>query len=84
MNERKIVSFELQPSYELQPAFTYQGKKFRPIRYVADFKVTDWDNHTFVVDIKGSRGFLTDVFKLKMKMLLYKYPDIDFRIVTMK
>jgi len=82
--EGKIADFELQPAFELQPPCTYHGKKIRAIKYVADFKIIDWDNHEIIVDIKGSRGFLTEVFKLKMKMLLFKYPDIDFRIVTVR
>ena len=32
----------------------------------------------FVEDVKGMK---TDVFNIKRKMFLYKYPDIDFRSI---
>lgn len=71
-----VKSIELQPEFVLQPAYEIAGKKIRPIIYRADFKVTEADGHIYYVDTKGMR---TQVYLLKKKMLLYKYPDIDFR-----
>ncbi|WP_417573589.1 DUF1064 domain-containing protein [Phascolarctobacterium faecium] len=71
-----VKSIELQPEFVLQPAYEVAGKKIRPIIYRADFKVTEADGHIYYVDTKGMR---TQVYLLKKKMLLYKYPDIDFR-----
>ena len=45
---------------------------------MADFVVTYSDGHVEVIDVKGVR---TDVYKLKRKMLLFKYPDLIFREV---
>lgn len=71
-----VKSIELQPEFVLQPGYEREGKKIRPIIYRADFKVTEADGHIYYVDTKGMR---TQVYLLKKKMLLYKYPDIDFR-----
>lgn len=71
-----VKSIEVQPEFVLQPGYEREGKKIRPIIYRADFKVTEADGHIYYVDTKGMR---TQVYLLKKKMLLYKFPDIDFR-----
>ncbi len=71
-----VKSIELQPKFVLQPGYKREGKKIRPIIYKADFKVTEADGNIYYVDTKGMK---TPVYLLKKKMLLYKYPDIDFR-----
>lgn len=73
-----VKSIELQPEFVLQPSYEREGKKVRPIIYRADFKVTEADGHVYYVDTKGMR---TQVYLIKKKMLLYRYPDIDFREV---
>ena len=74
-----IKDFELQVKLELQPAFKKDGKRIRAINYIADFKVIENDDHAYYVDTKG---FRTQLYSLKKKMLLFKYPDIDFREVS--
>ena len=76
--EGVVVDFELQPSFILQEGFIKDGKKIRPITYQADFNVTYIDEHIEVIDVKGK---MTEEFKLKRKMLLYKYRDINFKCV---
>ena len=71
-----VTDIKLQPEFVLQPAYEREGKKIRPIIYRADFKVTEASGHVYYVDTKGMK---TPVYLLKKKMLLYKYPDIDFR-----
>lgn len=73
----EIDKLELQPEFELLPSFTRNGKKERAITYRADFSWIE-DGNRVVVDVKGAE---TKVFKMKRKMLLYFYPQIDFRIV---
>lgn len=68
-NLQTQVSFELQPKYA-----TKDGRKIRPISYVADF-VYERDGVTYAQDSKGMK---TDVYKIKRKMFEYKYPDIVF------
>ena len=78
MREGTVKEVELQPKFVLQPGYKHEGRKIRPIIYKADFKVTEADGHVYYVDTKGMK---TPVYLLKKKMLLYKYPDIDFREV---
>ena len=74
----KVVDFVLQPTYLLQEGFNLNGKRIRAITYKADFKVIYKDGHEEVIDVKGK---LTEEFKIKRKMLLYKYRDINFKCV---
>ena len=74
-----IKDFELQPKFLLQQAFAKNGKKYRPIHYIADFKVINNNGSFYVVDIKG---MLTTEFKIKLKLFNYKYPDIELRLIS--
>ena len=74
----EVVDFILQPTYLLQEGFNLNGKRIRAITYKADFKVIYKDGHEEVIDVKGK---LTEEFKIKRKMLLYKYRDITFKCV---
>lgn len=72
---RLITDLELQPRFELCPASATE----RAIAYVADFAYREVGFPRRVVeDVKGMR---TDVYKLKRKLFLAKYPDVDFREV---
>ena len=74
-----IKDFELQPKYLLQEAFVKNDKKYRPITYIADFKVINNNGSFYIVDVKG---ILTTEFKIKMKLFNYKYPDIELRLIS--
>ena len=78
IREQKISNLMLQPSYTLQEAFTKNGKKFRPIIYIADFKYLDKNGNEIIVDIKGKE---TVEFKLKQKLFEYKFPDLSLFVV---
>lgn len=71
----EIKSIDMQVSFVLQPPFKHGGKTIKEIKYVADFVITYPDGHKKVIDTKGYR---TKEYQLKRKMLLYKYPEIDF------
>lgn len=71
----RISFLETQPVFELLPDFVYQGKKYKGIRYIADFRYLDAHGVEWVEDVKGVQ---TDAYKLKKKMLLAKYPEINF------
>ena len=78
-NNGLIKDFKLQPVFELQEAFIKDGKKYRPINYIADFRVINNDDSSYVVDIKG---MLTTEFKIKLKLFNYKYPNIELRLIS--
>lgn len=71
----RIDSLELQRRFELQPGYTTKdGRKVRPIYYIADFVYAD-DTGLVCEDVKGCR---TPIYKLKRKMFEHKYPHIRF------
>ena len=73
----KIQELELQPHFLLQDSFRKNGKTYRKIEYIADFKYIENDK-TIVEDVKGLQ---TDVFKIKHKLFEKKYPDLELRII---
>jgi len=75
-----IANLRVHPVYEIQPAFRRGGKGERKITYEADFEYAE-DGKAVVEDVKGGSGTQTAVFKLKRKLFLYKYPEIELRIV---
>lgn len=81
----EIADFECQVDFTLQEGYTSpsSGKKARPIIYRADFVVTHTDGSEDVIDVKGARGFQTEVFKLKRKLFEYKFKT-PLKIVTVK
>ena len=73
-----IRNLKLQPRFELQGSFIYQGHKERKIEYVADFQY-EQNGQVVVEDVKGMK---TEVYKLKRKLFLYKYgEEITFKEV---
>ena len=74
---KQISDLELQPRFLLQESFKKNGKTYRKIEYVADFKYIE-KGKTKVEDVKGLQ---TDVFKIKHKLFEKKYPDLELRII---
>nr|DAJ23378.1 MAG TPA: Endonuclease [Caudoviricetes sp.] len=77
LKARQISNLELQPHFLLQDSFKKNGKTYRKIEYIADFKYIE-EGKTIVEDVKGMQ---TDVFKLKRKLFEKKYPDLELRII---
>jgi hypothetical protein len=73
-----ISELEMQPEFELIPAYsTKDGQKVRKIVYRADFRYMDRATKTRIVeDVKGMK---TAIYKLKKKILLWRYPEIIFK-----
>lgn len=70
----KIQGLTRQVRFELIPAQYKDGKCIeRRCDYVADF--TYWENGVFTVE--DCKGFRTDVYKLKRKLMLWRH---DIRI----
>lgn len=67
-----IEFLELQPEFELVPAFRRNGRHHRAVKYRADFRYLRRDGVTVVEDVKGA---VTDVYALKRKLLLRILPD---------
>ena len=73
----QISGLELQPVYILQEAFEHGGKRHRAITYRADFRYVEGGK----VVVEDSKGFSNPLYLLKKKLLLCRYPGIDFREV---
>lgn len=66
----EIINLKRQVSIEIQEAFTDRlGNKVKAITYKADFTYYDLRDGDHVVDVKG---YKTDVYNLKKKLLAYK------------
>ena len=73
----EIQDLQLQPKFLLQESFKKNGKTYRKIEYIADFKYIE-NGKTIVEDVKGIQ---TDVFKLKHKIFEKVYPNLELRII---
>ncbi len=71
-----IMDLTCHPVYLLQEAFERDGKKYRKIEYEADFRYVDISTKkTIIEDVKASKYFVTDVYKLKKKLFLKNLTD---------
>src|SRR3990167_10377246 len=69
----EVIKYKVAPKVILQEKFRGQdGKMVRAITYSPDF-IIYWDGGTEFVDVKGGRGTQTAAWKLKWKMLQWKY-----------
>lgn len=76
-----ISNLRLQVTYELAPAVMVNGRKKPALRYIADFVYFDTrKNCEIVEDYKGKgrganagKGILTDVYKIKRHLMLWRY-----------
>ena len=81
--EGVIRNLVLQPKFLIQEKFRdpYTGKVYQPIHYIGDF--------LYVADgcqqvCEDAKGFATDTFRLKFKLVIYKYPEIRFLLLKGK
>jgi hypothetical protein len=81
--EGKITELELQKKFELQESFiNNEGKKERPIYYIADFFYYSNELYCYIAeDVKSEATRQDKVYRLKRKMFEYQYPNIVFREV---
>ena len=78
----KIMGLNVHPVYVLQECFKQDGKTIRPITYEADFSYFEQDKGEPVLIAEDVKGVQTEVFKIKRKMFLFKYPHIELRLVS--
>lgn len=75
----QIESLELQPKFLLLDTIHYKGKTYSKTYYKADFKYFDNEKGKYIIeDVKSPITARDKVYRLKIKMLLTKYPDIEF------
>lgn len=73
----QIKDLERQVEYVLVPKHVRKdGSKCLGIVYLADFRYLDLrTNRVVVEDVKGA---LTEAYRLKRTLLLFRYPDLNF------
>lgn len=71
----EIKDFELQPRFEILPAFSKQGKKYKATTYTADFLIRHNDDSQEVIEVKG---YKTQDYRLRMKLFNFTHRDIKF------
>lgn len=79
-SRNEIKDFSLQPKFILIDKFKYNGKAIRAITYTPDFKVENLDGSIEYIDTKG---FPTEVSKLKKKMFHYFYPNLTLKWIVL-
>lgn len=73
----EIKDLELQKTFMLQPGFKKNGVTYRAITYKADFVYLDLRTNKIVVE--DTKGFKTEVYKIKKKLFEYVYPDLELK-----
>ena len=72
-----IKDLETQKKFLLLDTFRKNGTTYKQISYYADFVYFDvYSKKTIVEDVKASKDFKTQVYKIKRKLFEYKYPDL--------
>jgi len=74
----EVIDFKHHPkAFELQRGYMCHqtGKWVRPITYTPDFWVLYSDGREIWIDTKGYR---TEVYKIKLKLFRERYPDLVF------
>ena len=79
--EGKIFELELQKKFLLQEGFIHEGKKERPIYYIADFFYYSNELHCYIAEDVKSEATKTSTYKIKKKLFEYQYPNIAFKEV---
>ena len=70
--DKKIYRLRCHPVYVLQDAVERHGKKYKAIKYIADFEYwSDEEQINVVVDVKG---YAMEDARLKRKLFAYNYP----------
>lgn len=73
-----IKELELQKKFELQPKYTNSnGEHIRAITYIADFYYFDNEKQKYIVE--DTKGFKTEIYKLKKKIFEYQYPNLTIK-----
>ena len=66
----EIHDLKMQVPFTLIETFKLQNKTYRKTIYKADFTFIDKEGKYHVIDVKGIK---TDVYKLKKKLMAWKY-----------
>lgn len=75
-----IRDLKRQVPYLLIDTIRYKGKTYPKTQYYADFQYTEVKTGKVIVeDVKSEITRKDKTYRLKIKLLLSKYPEIDFK-----
>ena len=74
-----IRDLQLQPTFELIPAFEKNGVKYKRTTYKADFAYFDVEQGKTIIE--DTKGYRTREFILKKKLFEYNYPKLEIKEV---
>lgn len=84
LKERGLIKdFRFQVSFLVLQGFQHKSKKVRKMDYLSDFVVEDLDGEEIIIDIKTDFTD-TQLFRNKIKTLLFFNPNYNFWIVYAK
>lgn len=76
---KEIKELELQPKFLLIDTIRYNNKTYHKTYYIADFRYFSIKEGKYIVeDVKSPITAKDKVYRLKIKLLLSKYPNINF------
>lgn len=75
-----ISNLELQKKFLLIDTIRYKGKTYPKTYYKCDFAYIK-DGKQIIEDVKSVATAKDKTYRIKIKLLLSKYPDIDFNEV---
>ena len=74
---KEIKELRRQVTFELQPSYIKNNKIIKPINYIADFVYYDLKKGKTIIE--DTKGFKTEIYKIKKKIFEYKYPDLEIK-----
>ncbi len=75
----EIAFLELQPKYELFPAFYHREMPYRGISFKADFRYQTQAGQTVVEDVKSWITKRDTAYVIRKKLFLMQHPEIVFK-----
>lgn len=76
--EGKIKEYKWQLPITLLKTFKHKGETVKGIKYIADHYVVD---NNGIVTVYDSKGMLTEAAALKIKLLKFRYPFLNFKLL---
>lgn len=61
------LAFDMQVAFEIIPAFTYCGRKIRPMKWTVDYYLPH------INTIVETKGLANESFPLRLKMFMFQY-----------
>jgi hypothetical protein len=79
MEKGEIKDLIIHPVFQLQPAFTKNGKQWKAMNYEADFQF--YDNVTRSLRIVDVKGMMLPEFEMHRKLFEYKYSHYELEVL---